>query len=1036
MRTKLNKKKIAVFFTMFAFPAALTSCGAKIVKIVLDAGDGVFIDGTKTFTVNNVKAHTLWKDVKGIKYPEKTDSDFVCWTFNNKEINPDYVITEDITVKASYGFIRPDKISDNGIVLLKNKEKALPLTNSEKQKQTINILGFGGSKNGWYYQGNGSGAGTTNDRISLIDALTGAGFKVNQELENAYEALKTSNDVGVTENAHNNYTIRQGDKSFVDEQFSSTIKGDANNNIALVVFSRWGGEGNDLPKFQGKHSVNKDTKAQVGGCDVDPKKGLTASSYDYTRIYSALSEEEEYLLNKIKSSGKFSKTIVLLNCCCPMECGFLDDDSIDAAFYMPMAGNKGTLTVPRVLDGTVTPSGHLADTFAYDMKSAPSYFNMSWEGKHDEQGDDGFNDKYRLHTRRFDDHLDKYIHYTCYQENIYEGYYWYETADAEGYFDDVGGYEKVVQYPFGYGLSYTTFDWKMDGEPKIEGGSSTATLSAESKITFKVKVTNTGDTHGKDVVQLYVEKPYYEGSIEKPAVQLIGYAKTRELAPGETDEVVIKTRIADFADYDVYDKDNDGFAGYELEGPKKGNDTANYMFSLRTDAHTVKEDIGMTNPWNAQVFADFHYDTDVDTGYSIVNRFTNYISQKGTEYTNNDKHPVDGRCGSIDGVDFGENHVGLNATYLSRADFKGTMPKEFIKAPNLGGEEDKKADYYQTWKVLAPWEETVDVPEQGKEGSLKIDDMAGLKYEDKQWDKLMNQLIIGDKTNVGMSELVRDGSGHTVALPSINKPETNEMDGPSGFNHSLNETSPTNYASDSMIACTWDHKMAHAFGKALGNEGQNILGGIDGIFAPGLNIHRSPLGGRNFEYFSEDPLLSGTLCSWVISGAKEEGVACYVKHVAMNDSDTGRNGRYNFATEQTFRQIYAKPFEIVSKGAKYYDLNDKGEVVEHQALKANAMMASVDRIGTTRVTGSYNFLTEMIRNEWGFRGSIITDYYQAGDVNDIDEGIRCGNDLMLNLGHNCEYDDTTSDTFKYYIRQAAKNILYTYIDTKYTASLY
>ena len=265
-------------------------------------------------------------------------------------------------------------------------------------------------------------------------------------------------------------------------------------------------------------------------------------------------------------------------------------------------------------------------------------------------------------------------------------------------------------------------------------------------------------------------------------------------------------------------------------------------------------------------------------------------------------------------------------------------------------------------------------------------------------------------------------------IDKIKMPETIDKDGPCGFNSGVSGATmvATNYPSDTMIACTWDYKMSYQFGKSLGEEGVKKLGGIEGNYGPGLNIHRSPFGGRNFEYYSEDPLLSGVLCSWQISGCKEEGMYCYVKHIALNDSDTGRNGRYNFATEQSFRQIYAKPFEIISKGATRYDLKGK----ETRAYKANAVMGSVDRIGTTRVTGSYNFLTEVLRNEWGFRGAVITDYYQSGNVNDVDEGIRVGNDLMLNGAHNCNIDDTSSNTYKYYIRQAAKNILYMYADTK------
>lgn len=974
------------------------------ITIELNANGGLWGDKNK-IDIKAKKGNNLLLSLFDVPKPVKEGMAFDYWTINGEKVPENYIISKNVKLDAVYFTpIQPNEISDNGIVLLENKNKALPLKDEEKRKQ-INIFGFGGSKKGWFYQGNGSGVGNTDNRICPFDALKQSGYNVNENLENAYNNLDISNNVGVSESPELNYTIRETGLEFINEQLENNVE---NDSIGLYVVSRYGGEGNDLPKFQNKVIQNKKGET-IPGWDCD-------GTLDKTRKYLELSTEEEANIKAIATNSKISKLIVILNTCGPMECGFLKkpEFGVDAAFYMPVAGNKGTLTIPKVLDGTVNPSGHLTDTFAYKLETAPSYYNVGYfanESATHTEDDNYFSKRYE--HMQFNDHKNDYIHYTTYQENIYIGYYWYETADKEHYWDEYGGYDKVVQYPFGYGQSYTTFSWECNGpKPKY---SALMNLRNDDELKFDIKVTNTGNVSGKDVVELYVEKPYTKGGIEKPAVQLIGFAKTKELSPGESETVVINTRIADFADYDAYDKNNDGHIGYEL-------DCGDYNFSLRTDSHHLKGNefsykahIGMSG-----ITENYHYNKDMDTGHEIRNRFTNF-KNGNVESVNDDKHPVNGICASIDGTDFTNQPIELSQ-YLTRANFKDTMPKEFLSFKGDMG------DFYEkTWKVNDPWmEDDKAAPPEDIESPVTLFDVCNKPYDDPIWDKLMDKL-----TFIEMKELVRDGGFKTIAIKKINKKETIDRDGPCGFASAVGgaQATPTNFPSDTMVASTWDIKISHAFGKALGYEAINKLGGINGNYGPGLNIHRSPLGGRNFEYYSEDPLLSGNICSWQISGAKEEGMYCYAKHLALNDSDLGRNGRYNFATEQAFRQIYAKPFEIITKGAKAYDAS--GNVF--QALKANAMMASVDRIGSTRVTGSYNFLTEVVRNEWGFRGTIITDYYQAGNVNDIDEGIRAGNNLMLNGGDNCQYDDQSSNTFKYYVREAAKGILYTYINTKYEA---
>lgn len=879
-------------------------------------------------------------------------------------------------------------ICENGLVLLKNEGNALPTDD-----WTINIFGLGGCDNGWYYQGNGSGHGSSTNQVPLYQAFRDWGWDINETLANAYNSCGVSNRVSVTEAANINYQIREMPVSFVNQYLDQARNF---SSQALIVFSRYGGEGNDLPKFQYKN---------IGG----------TPSYDDNRHYNQLTTEEEQMVQAV--CGRFDKVYILFNCCNVMEMGFVNQyPQIKAAMFMPMGGNAGSYAVPKIMGGLTNPSGKLSDTVAYNFTTAPSYANMSYTGW--EYGD-GHNNgteagSGRLTGRKFNDHRNEYIHYTCYEENIYIGYYWYETADVEGYFTSMGGYDRVVQYPFGYGMSYTTFSWDV-AEPTVLGGGTTAALSKDSTIEFRVDVGNTGGYPGKDVVELYVEKPYTRGGIEKPAVQLAAFAKTGELESGTSlkETLVLRVRLQDIADYDCYDKNNDGHMGYEL-------DAGEYTFSFKTDSHHAKLGAdGQPIKFSFTIPNTIHYEVDADTNYPVRNRFTTFTNTtSGASSVNDDKHAANYVCGSIDGNDF--NGTGIGANYLTRANFAGTFPTHFLTAPNMG-------DWYsKTVSVRTPYDDyTGALPAQDQGGSATIQSVFGKDYDDPAWDALMNRLSYEEMRVLVTSEDI--ASFGTSAIAKINKPRTHDADGPCGFNSAMTggNMKATNYPSCTMIACTWDYKMSYQFGKSLGSEATNALG-YDGNYGPGLNMHRSPFGGRNFEYYSEDPILSGNLCSWQISGAKEEGLYCYVKHIALNDSDTGRNGRYNFATEQAFRQIYAKPFEIISKGAKIYDL----EGHETRAYKANAAMASVDRIGTTRTTGSYNFLTEVLRNEWGFRGCIITDYYQSGSVNDVDEGIRSGNDLMLNGARNCTFDDTSTNTYKYYVRQAAKNILFTYADTK------
>ncbi|MDO5328689.1 MAG: glycoside hydrolase family 3 C-terminal domain-containing protein [Coriobacteriia bacterium] len=858
------------------------------------------------------------------------------------------------------------EICDEGIVMLKN-DGGLPLT-----EKKLNIFGLGGCDNGWYYQGNGSGAGTQANRVSLYQAFREKGFAINEELANAYNNCGLSNHVPVTEDPKINYQIHETNNEFVT---SKVDQAKSFSNQALVVISRYGGEGNDLPKFQYKN---------ISGTE----------SYDKDRIYSQLTLEEEQMIATLNS--KNFEIYVLFNTCNPMQMGFIDNDYIKGALYMPMGGNSGAYCVPDVMSGEVNPSGHLTDIVPYDFKIDPTFPNMSYEYDSKEP-DKSFENRYN--TKRFGDAKDEYIHYAAYEENIYHGYWYYETA-----FLDDNLYKQKVQYPFGYGMSYSKFEWNLF-----------STTFDTDKVIISGTVKNTSDKPGKDVVQLYVHKPY-EGKIEKPEVQLVRFLKTKELGEGDVETFSFTVPYSELADYDCYDKNKDGFVGYKLDGGK-------YTFSLRTDSHNIKNqgDSKTEKCIASGTLAKQSFKEDPQTRHKVTNLFTTGKTDSGLILQNTDKHPKDGRCASIDGFDFGTN--GIVKEYMSRKDNFAHFPEGYASLHPMMGKGTAKDDYEKTYKVLDPWQEEVPKHKQEQKVEITIDNVDATNIKDPSWEKLMDSLSLQE-----MEDLVVKGGFQTIAIPKINKKLSIDKDGPCGFAGGVNGSTatPSNFPSDSMVGSTWNYQMAYKFGLAIGDEGVNRLGGINGCYGPGLDLHRSPLGGRNFEYYSEDPYLSGILCSYQITGCMDEGMYCYVKHIAMNDSDMGRNGRYNFATEQTFRQVYAKPFEIIAKGADKFSNYDK----EIEVHKANAAMGSVDRLGSTRTTGSYNFLNEMLRGEWGFQGSVITDFYQSGNVNDVDEGIRSGNDLMLNGANNCEVNDKTSDTYKHWVREAAKNILFTYANTK------
>lgn len=840
-------------------------------------------------------------------------------------------------------------IAEEGITLLKNENNALPLKKDASGEIKVNVFGKGGCDTCFVYQGHGSGGGSREPsaQVSLYTALRKAGISINEDLASAYNALTPVRDRGITSNDQNIYEAPQSfysdDRIEQAKNFSST---------AVVVISRCLGEGYDAPLYQNVNgNVNND------------------------RHYLELCVEEEYMLEKVKEN--FENVIVVLNSTNVMETGFLEDENIDAALTMYAPGNNGVEALGNILNGSVNPSGKTVDTWAYDFSTAATYANAGVNGTHKiAQGG-----------------------YVDYAESIYVGYYWYETADEEGYWDDVSnaygtGYDGVVQYPFGYGLSYTDFEWTIEEVSVPTGG----TIDKNSEITFSVYVENTGGVAGQDVVELYFSAPYTEGGIEKPSVKLGAFAKTGVLEPGMGELLTLTVDLYQMSSYDVYDRNNNGFMGYEAE---KGE----YTVSLRTDAHTVAT---LSSEEKAEFVytlgQDVRFDTDPVTGNPVTNRFTTYNNTtSGASSTYVEKSLSDDAFAySIDGSD-----AGCNIQYMTRADFEKTFPQP-TATRELSAEVVQKS-----YNINAPKVDPADeMPVTGsKETEYTIYDMMGLEYDDPKWEAMVSQLTVKQ-----MASLCMDGGWGTVSIGSIAKPYCAHADGPSGFNTAMSSMESgyaTNYPCETLIASTWNWKLAYQFGKSVGVEAE--AAGISGWYGPACDIHRSPFSGRNFEYYSEDPYISGVMVSYVVMGAQEKGLYAFVKHFALADTEPERSGKYTWCTEQAFREIYLKPFEYSVK------LGD-----------TKAMMTAYNRVGSVRASGSYAMNTEVLRNEWGFEGMVISDYYCGNNAMDEDEFIRSGNDLkLLPGGKASDLDDDSSATAVKALQRSTKNILYAYVETRY-----
>lgn len=865
-------------------------------------------------------------------------------------------------------------LAEDSIVLLKNQEDedgnpALPFDEGETK---VNLFGFSAydpssaaSFDGFLMKGIGSGSSTISESkaITLQDALTENGIEYNTDLEAIYDDF----EVGRGSAANNAYWLDEPD--ITDAQFDAAQE---YSDIAIVVFSRLGGENiGEQPHSQTQGAVNEN------------------------KTYLQITDPEQELLDNV--TERFGKVIVLLNTSNAMHCGFLDDEGVDAAMYVGLTGQSGAIAIGEILKGEtlkgkpISPSGKLSDLYSYDPSNDPAYNNTESA----QSGDSGTNIQY--------------------SEGLYYGYRWYETADAEGYFEAQGSsYEEQVQFPFGFGLSYTEFEWDLlsveIGEEEVSLGSagSLTDSNKNTEITVTVLVTNTGDTAGKDVVQLYYTPEYIEGEIEKAEVNLLDFDKTVALDPGQSEELTLTFTAYDMASFDDNDANDNGRSTYEL-------DAGTYTISLRTDSHTLKMN-GADQMTNATVdftiAEDIVFSEDPVTGEAIETRFTGETAYAGV--------PIDGST------------AGVTQEYLSRADFAGTFPDEQAPLPTEAAEANRiAAEWYD------PSYDTDTAPTQGVDngenalmvtytddaGSLQYDyDLFAIlsDYDAEEWDTLLDQIEVSELVN-----LVHNSGFFNPAIESVGKQQQADFDGPAGFNtNSLSgdwggstvTDTWTAYPCECLLGCSWNKDLMLQMGLSMGVEANAT--GINGWYAPGINLHRTNYTSRNYEYYSEDPILSGNLAANVIHGAKINGLYCYMKHFVVSESGPNGHDWNTWLPEQVLREIYLKPFEIsVKEGG------------------SNAVMSSFNNLGSIWTGANHALLTDILRTEWGFQGTVLTDWSMGGEPGTMNtrQGIRAGNDIWLNpmgftLGGGLDTSDPTDIACA---RRAAHNVLYTLVDTIY-----
>ena len=808
-----------------------------------------------------------------------------------------------------------EEIMEDGIVLLKN-ESLLPLNETKK----LNIFGWE-SINPAY---GGAGSGGINDLydiVSLNQGLENAGFSINQELVDFYNNYGADNpEMSIQKQS---WTLPEPPVDTYSDELIKSAK--EYSDVAVVVLSRKAGEGhNDIPMDVRKAAYDNNSDEY--------------DDFPEGEHYLQLSQTERDMVDMVCSN--FDNVIVVYNGANQFELGFADEyPQIKSVVWCPGTGNVGFNALGKVFSGEVNPSGKTPDTFIYDMTTAP-WWNNAEKTEYTNLADmavEGMNaGTAQVYAPAF----------TNYVEGIYVGYKYYETAAQEGVID----YDKTVQYPFGYGLSYTEFEQKM-GELEEKDG----------QISVDVEVTNIGDVAGKDVVEVYYNPPYTNGGIEKSSANLIEFAKTDLLQPGESQIVTVTFSIEDMASYD----ENNAKA-YVLE---KGD----YVISINSDSHTVLDQKTYTA------------DTDV-------------------VYKGENKRASDDTAA----INVFEDAKG-DITYLSRADHFANY-EEATAAPASA---ELGEPYVSEYHLNSNFDKTTylndeDVmPTTGADNGLTLADMRDADYDDPRWEKLLDQLTVDE-----MANMIAMAGYQTAAMDSVGKVATLDFDGPAAINNNFTGVGSIGFPIEVVVASTWNKELAQAWGECMGKISQEM--GAEGWYAPGMNTHRTAFGARNYEYFSEDGVLAGNMGAKAVEGARKYGVYSYIKHFAMYEGNAKMVSVWS--NEQAIREIYLKPFEIsVKRGG------------------ANAVMVSWSFLGDKWTGENSNLMNTVLRDEWGFRGMALTDFFRNnghGFMN-ADAALANGVDAMLSTfnGEENNVANPEHPTAVLQMRNACKNVMYTVVSS-------
>ena len=808
-----------------------------------------------------------------------------------------------------------EEIMEDGIVLLKN-ESLLPLNETKK----LNIFGWE-SINPAY---GGAGSGGINDLydiVSLNQGLENAGFSINQELVDFYNNYGADNpEMSIQKQS---WTLPEPPVDTYSDELIKSAK--EYSDVAVVVLSRKAGEGhNDIPMDVRKAAYDNNSDEY--------------DDFPEGEHYLQLSQTERDMVDMVCSN--FDNVIVVYNGANQFELGFADEyPQIKSVVWCPGTGNVGFNALGKVFSGEVNPSGKTPDTFIYDMTTAP-WWNNAEKTEYTNLADlavEGMNaGTAQVYAPAF----------TNYVEGIYVGYKYYETAAQEGAID----YDKTVQYPFGYGLSYTEFEQKM-GELEEKDG----------QISVDVEVTNTGDVAGKDVVEVYYEPPYTNGGIEKSSANLIEFAKTDLLQPGESQTVTVTFSIEDMASYD----ENHAKA-YVLE---KGD----YAISINSDSHTVLDQ-------------------------------KTYTADKDVVYKGENKRASDDTAAT----NVFEDAKG-DVTYLSRADHFANY-EEATAAPASA---ELGEPYVSEYHLNSNFDKTTylndeDVmPTTGADNGLTLADMRDADYDDPRWEKLLDQLTVDE-----MANMIAMAGYQTAAMDSVGKVATLDFDGPAAINNNFTGVGSIGFPIEVVVASTWNKELAQAWGEYMGKISQEM--GAEGWYAPGMNTHRTAFGARNYEYFSEDGVLAGNMGAKAVEGARKYGVYSYIKHFALYEGNAKMVSVWS--NEQAIREIYLKPFEIsVKQGG------------------ANAVMVSWSFLGDKWTGESSNLMNTVLRDEWGFRGMALTDFFRNnghGFMN-ADAALANGVDAMLSTfnGEENNVANPEHPTAVLQMRNACKNVMYTVVSS-------